>query len=387
MLKSLLNRTKSLAEPAPDLSGLLEAQYRQMVEQELIAYDLTQFLALKQLQQLLEDLQGQSLVKPKPFATSFKKSQTCRSLYIHGPVGRGKSMLMDLFYAACSVTQKRRVHFHAFMLEVHAFIFKCQQDNHKDAIPTLAKKIRKTTLLLCFDEFNVTDIADAMILQRLFTALFDAGVVVVMTSNRHPSDVYQGGLLKEQFLFFTKLLLESADLIELAGGNDYRLSKLPSPEATYVFPLSQDASEFARLRFQQITEQTGLESTTLDVYGRKVTLSAAHKSVAMVAFNELCGEPLGAADYLAIANAFNTIIVVEIPKLTQDKRNEAKRFVTLIDALYENKVKLICTAQVPAQELYTEGDGSFEFARTVSRLIEMQSLNYLGQNVVIANEW
>ncbi|MEQ1530313.1 MAG: cell division protein ZapE, partial [Methylococcales bacterium] len=334
------------------------------------------------LEQLLVHVQGSQ----KSSAYRFRKLEKCRSIYIFGDVGRGKSMLMD-FYDTCPFPQKRRVHFHAFMLEVHAFIFECRQKNHHDAIPTLAKNIRQSTLLLCFDEFNVTDIADAMILQRLFKALFEAGVVVVMTSNRHPKNVYRGGLLKEQFLLFTKMLLESSEVIELTGKDDYRLSKSPSTETSYFFPLSEQACQFAQHCYQEATQHAPIRSGYIEVLGRKVLLSAVHKDVAMISFAELCAQPLGAADYLKIAGQFSSLILVDIPRLTSEHRNEAKRFVTLIDALYENKVKLICTAEVSAKELYVEGDGAFEFARTVSRLIEMQSEHYLYRDALATDEW
>ncbi len=374
MLRKLFRPLAQSASPKTQmLSGRLEAFYHQKIAKKLIDRDGAQLNALQHLQELLEQLSAYV----EGGQDRFRNPKKCRSIYIFGAVGRGKSMLMDLFYDACPFTQKRRVHFHAFMLEVHAFIFECHKKKQHNAIPTLAQKIRQSTLLLCFDEFNVTDIADAMILQRLFTALFDAGVVVVMTSNRHPKDLYQGGLLKEQFLLFTRLLLESCELIELAGKDDYRLGKPTAAEATYVFPLTDQAAQFAQDCYQQLTKQAPTHPVFLEVMGRKVALSAAHSDIAMISFAELCEQPLGAADYLKIASEFNTLILVGIPELTREKRNEAKRFVTLIDALYENRVKLICTAEVPVHGLYTQGDGSFEFARTVSRLIEMQSEYYL----------
>jgi len=268
------------------------------------------------------------------------------------------------------------VHFNMFMLEVHAFIHECRQQNNTDAISALAKKIRASVLLLCFDEFHVTDIADAMILGRLFSKLFESGVVFVITSNRHPDDLYLGGLQREQFLIFTKLLQRESQIIELVAKEDYRLSHLHALETTYYFPLDAHANEFVQHSYNEFTNYADMQPGFLHVQGRKVVLSAVYGDIALTSFQELCEQPLGSADYLEIASEFSTLIMAGIPKLTPEKRNEAKRFMTLIDALYEHKVKLICTAEVPAQELYTEGDGVFEFRRTVSRLIEMQSEAY-----------
>ncbi|MGZ8162836.1 MAG: cell division protein ZapE, partial [Methylobacter sp.] len=225
--------------------------------------------------------------------------------------------------------------------------------------------------------FHVTDIADAMILGRLFSKLFDLDTTVVITSNRHPNDLYQGGLQRELFLPFVKLLQETSEIIELAAKEDYRFSRLQALETTYYFPLDENAGEFVQQSYNKFTNFAPLQPGVLKVWGREIILAAVHGDVVLTSFDELCAQPLGSADYLEIASEFSTLIMAEIPRLNVEARNEAKRFVTLIDALYEHKVKLICTAAVPAQELYTQGDGAFEFERTVSRLIEMQSEGYL----------
>jgi cell division protein ZapE len=216
-----------------------------------------------------------------------------------------------------------------------------------------------------------------MILSRLFNSLFELGIVVVITSNCHPNQLYHAGLQRELFLPFVRLLQEKADVIELIAKQDYRLSHLHALKTTYYYPLDEHAAKFVRQSFNEFTHFAPLKFGTLDVLGRKVTLSAIHGNVALTSFNELCMQALGPADYLEIGNRFDVLILANIPKLSKEKCNEAKRFVTLIDALYEHKVKLICTAEVPATELYTDGEGSFEFERTVSRLIEMQSEKYL----------
>lgn len=359
MLKKFFKATP--APPPVESVKLLEQHYWQQVEQQLIGYDDAQFIAVQQLQTLLENV------------VSHKASA---SLYIYGEVGRGKSMLMDLFYAVCPLTQKRRVFFHSFMLEVHAFIHDLQQQNKTDAISVLAKKIRTDSLLLCFDEFHITDIADAMILQRLFSRLFELGVVLVITSNRHPDDLYQGGLQKEQALVFTRLLQKHTCIVELQAKKDYRLSYPPALSPAYHFPLGSQADSFLQQRYNSLTHSAAKQSGVLPLLGRELFLSAVYDNIALLSFSELCAQPLGSADYLKLAQHFNTIIISDIPKLSAEKRNEAKRFVILIDTLYEHKVQLICTAEVPIQALYTEGDGAFEFKRTVSRLMEMQSANY-----------
>jgi cell division protein ZapE len=362
----------------PDLSGLLKKQYNHQVAQKHIQHDAAQFIALQHLQTLLDKILASIVYDQKSVAHKLlsPSPEKCQSLYLFGDVGRGKSMLMALFYEACPIEQKRRVHFNMFMLEVHAFIHEWRQQNNTDAISALAKKIRASALLLCFDEFHVADIADAMILERLFSKLFKSGLIVVITSNRHPDDLYLGGLQREQFLVFTKLLQRESQIIELVAKADYRLNHLHALETTYYFPLDAHAGKFVQQSYNEFTNFAALQSGVLLVQGRQVVLSAVHGDIALTSFDELCVQPLGSADYLEIAREFSTLIMAEIPKLTAEKRNEAKRFMTLIDALYEYKVKLICTAEVSAQELYTEGDGAFEFRRTASRLIEMQSEAY-----------
>jgi len=362
-----------------DISDLLEKQYNDLVVQGHIQYEPAQISALHQLQSLLDNLvtAAQYHQKSPLHKLILPKPANYQSLYIYGKVGRGKSMLMDLFFEACPISQKRRVHFHAFMQEVHAFIHQWRRQNNTDAISALAKHIRESELLLCFDEFHVSDIADAMILTRLFNRLFELGIVVVVTSNCHPNELYHDGLQRELFLPFIGLLQQKADIIELVAKQDYRLSHLHALKSTYQYPLNEQAEKFVRQSYNELTNFASLKPGVVEVLGRKVVLSAVHGNVALTSFDELCMHALGPADYLEIGNRFDIVILANIPKLAIEKCNEAKRFVTLIDALYEHKVKLICTAEVPAQELYTDGEGSFEFERTVSRLIDMQSESYL----------
>ncbi len=358
--------------------GLLEQQYNDLIAQGHLQYEPAQIVALQHLQTVLDNLLAavEHYQKSTLHKLFLPRLDNYQSLYLFGNVGRGKSMLMDLFYEACPISQKRRVHFHAFMQEVHAFIHQWRRQHNSDAISALATHIRESQLLLCFDEFHVNDIADAMILVRLFNRLFDLGIVVVITSNCHPNELYQDGLQRELFLPFVRLLQQKADVIELVASQDYRLSHLHALKTTYHTPLDEQSAKFVRQSYDEITHFAPLNPGFVEVLGRKVVLSAVYGNVALSSFDELCMHPLGPADYLEIGRRFDILILADIPKLTLEKCNEAKRFVTLIDALYEHKVKLICTAEVPAQELYTHGEGSFEFERTVSRLIDMQSENY-----------
>jgi cell division protein ZapE len=375
----LKNLRQTLAEPSQPAPGLLEKQYNALVAQGHIQYEPAQINALHYLQSLLDNLKTAVEYNQKASLHKLFLSPPAnyQSLYIYGDVGRGKSMLMDLFFEACPISQKRRVHFHAFMLEVHAFIHQWRRQNNTDAISALAKHLKKSELLLCLDEFHVSDIADAMILLRLFSRLFDLGIVVVITSNCHPNQLYRDGLQRELFLPFVELLKQKAKVIELVAAQDYRLSHLHSLRTIYYYPLDEHAAEFISQSYNELTNFAPLKPGVLEVLGRKVALSGIHGNVALSSFDELCMRALGPADYLKIGNRFDIVILAGIPQLTTEKCNEAKRFVTLIDALYEHKVKLICTAEVPAQELYTAGEGSFEFERTISRLIDMQSESYL----------
>ncbi|GAB6140912.1 cell division protein ZapE [Methylosoma difficile] len=376
---------KSVQAAVPShVHGLMEKLYHQQIASQHIQFDAAQFSALQHLQTVLEQLLIAHQQQRKPVLHKWLAPPPIKfpSLYIFGDVGRGKSMLMALFFDACPIQEKRRVHFSSFMLEVHAFIHAYRQTDGSDALSALAQQISASVSLLCFDEFHVTDIADAMILGRLFSKLFEANISIIMTSNRHPNDLYQGGLQREQFLFFIKVLRNSAEIIELVAKEDYRLINGMPASPSYWHPLGEHADRFVRQSYQDLSQGAAIKPLTLTVSGRQVLLSAAHQDIIMTSFEALCVQPLGAADYLAITQHCRTLILSDIPKLTAEKRNEAKRFVTLVDVLYEHHIQLICSAEVPAQDLYVEGDGAFEFRRTVSRLIEMQSQGYLQRNPV-----
>lgn len=361
------------------------AAYRNRRGTGVLKADPSQQLAAEKLQSLWRALSGYRPVMGHVgwrtrFGLARRVDPTPEGLYIYGDVGRGKSMLMDLFFETSTVERRRRVHFHAFMLEVHQRLHALRQDGgarHNDELlPALARSIADEAWLLCFDEFHVVDVADAMILGRLFTALFELGVVVVATSNWPPDQLYKDGLNRGLFLPFIALLKERLDVLHLAGPTDFRLAKLKGADV-YHWPLGRVASAALTRAFESLTGGSRAEQVTLTVQGRPVFVPRAASGVAWFQFEDLCAKPLGAADYLTIATHFHTVLVDGVPMLTPERRNEAKRFMTLVDALYEHKVNLVVAAEATAERLYPEGSHAFEFQRTVSRLMEMQAEDYL----------
>lgn len=300
-----------------------------------------------------------------------------RGLYIWGDVGRGKSMLMDLFFAEVAVAPKRRIHFNSFMVDAHARIHaERQREGSNDPIPPVAEAIAQQARLLCFDEFQVNDVADAMILGRLFDQLFVRGVVIVATSNTPPDRLYEGGLNRQLFLPFIAEIKERLEIIELNGPLDYRLQRMAGL-AVYLSPLTNETDVAMDAAWRSLTDCEQGAPMTLTVLGRALTVPQAARGVARFGFADLCAKPHAAADYLALAHSFHTILIDRIPRLGPDQRNEARRFVVLIDTLYDEGVKLVCSAAVPPEEIYASGDGVEAFRRTASRLHEMQSAEYL----------
>jgi cell division protein ZapE len=313
-----------------------------------------------------------------------RKPDPARGLYLWGGVGRGKSMLMDLFFDSVQIKRKRRAHFHEFMLEIHARLKAERVKEEGDPIPPIVAALADEAHVLCFDEMVVNNMADAAIMSRLFAGLIAAGVAVVTTSNRHPDDLYKDGLNRQLFLPFIALVKDRLDIITLDGPTDYRRDRLGSakmwlepngPEATAAL-----SETFFRMTDYPPEDRAHVPALEMDLGGgRMLHVPKALKGVAVFSFKRLCVEARGAADYLAIARRFHTVIIVGIPVLGPHNRNEAARFVTLIDALYEYRVKLLASADAEPDHLYPQGDGRFEFDRTVSRLMEMRSEDYLAE--------
>ncbi|MEQ1809639.1 MAG: cell division protein ZapE [Terricaulis sp.] len=353
------------------MSSLLAA-YRQRLAEGELAPDADQARAAEQLEVL-----EKALERWKPGGWPIK-AKPPRGLYLWGPVGRGKSMLLDLFFEAAPVKKKRRVHFHEFMLSQHAFMRKAREHGHgqDQLIADAAKAVASEASLLCFDEIQVTDIADAMILGRLFERLFSDDVVIVATSNRPPDDLYKNGINRQLFLPFIDLLKRQLDVTQIAGPQDFRLRQLMAAPIYYV-PLGPAADDAMDNAWKRLTANATPNAVTLDVGGRELRVQRQAAGVARFKFDELCARALGPADYLEIAERFHTVLLENIPRLTPSAGEEAARFRTLIDALYEAKVKLVASADAQPIDLYPAGDQSFEFERTASRLMEMRSETYL----------
>ncbi len=359
------------------------ARYAAMVAAGELRPDPDQAAAVQHLERLARDLARGG--KPSLWSRlTRRRTEPVRGVYMWGGVGRGKSMLMDLAFEEIAVSPKRRVHFHEFMLEVHDRLRLERTREKGDPIPPVADAVTAEACLLAFDEMVINNSADAMILSRLFSHLLDRGVTVVTTSNRPPRDLYKDGLNREHFLPFIDLIETKLEVVCLDGPTDYRLERLGGMPTWYV-PNGPEATAslsdaFFRLTDFSVENRAKVPSEDLPVHGgRTLHVPKSLKGVAVFSFKRLCAEARGAPDYLAIARRFHTVILVGIPKLGPENRNEAARFVTLIDALYEHKVKLLAAADAPPHALYTQGSGAFEFERTASRLTEMQSRDYLAK--------
>ncbi|HEY4077385.1 MAG TPA: cell division protein ZapE [Rhizomicrobium sp.] len=307
----------------------------------------------------------------------FRKRAPVKGLYIWGEVGRGKTLLMDFFFEEVTTPKKRRAHFNSFMVDVHARIHaERQKAGSDDPIPPVAKALAEDARLLCFDEFQVADVADAMILGRLFDRLFSEGVTIVATSNTPPDRLYQGGLNRQLFLPFIEEIKQRLDVVELNGPTDYRLQRL-SGVPVYLMPLGPEADAAMDTAWRRLTDCATGKPCSLTVLGRQLSVPQAARGVARFSFDELCDRPLAAVDYLAIAQAFHTVLIDHIPVMTDNMHNVARRFTLLVDTLYDEGVKLVCSAAAPPEALFTTGINADAFRRTVSRLAEMQSDDYL----------
>lgn len=345
--------------------------YRRRIVDGAIEPDAAQEAVLPAFDRL-----SQALAAPPARRRWFSRprSEPVKGLYLWGGVGRGKSMLMDLFFATARVDGKRRVHFHTFMQEVHAGIGRARKGGADDAVAPVVAEMTDGLRLLCLDEMQIGDITDAMIVGRLFEGMLEAGIAIVTTSNRPPRDLYKNGLNRNLFLPFIALIENRLEVVELASPKDWRQDRIAGSDR-YFAPADGKTRTTIDAIWQRLS---GDESSALRlrVTGRDVVIPSFSAGVARASFQDLCGRPLGAADYLAIADAVRVLILEDVPKLTSERYNEARRFVTLIDALYEARVRTIISAAEVPERLYPEGEGAFEFARTASRLREMMSADW-----------
>lgn len=376
-------------QPLPDYNLSVVERLKSMTASGELKADAAQIEVASQLDRILHDLKTLKPAKKASalgwmFARKAKQNSAVKGLYVYGSVGRGKTMLMDMFYEMAPVDAKRRCHFHEFMADVHNRVhahrqkLKNGETKQADPIPPVAAALLAEAKLLCFDEFTVTDIADAMILARLFTELFANGCTLVTTSNVVPDNLYKDGLNRSLFLPFVDLLKQHVDVVTLDSPTDYRMEKLNSLPV-YIAPLDGAADQAMDMAWHHITAGHLVEPTEIPMKGRSIHVPKACGRVARFSFTDLCEKPLGASDFLAIADRFDTVFVDHIPFLDADKRNETKRFIILIDALYDHRVRLFASAAAMPEDLLGKRKGTegFEFDRTASRLFEMRSAEYL----------
>jgi len=383
-----MTRTIALQETFSD--SVLE-RYRTMIRDGALEEDPAQLVIVEHLERLNSDLAERKLANKKSslgwlFGARNNSWHNVLGLYIWGDVGRGKTMLMDIFYEISPIRRKRRIHFHEFMGDVHNRIYNHRQalkrgeTKQDDPIIPVANAIADEVRLLCFDEFSVRDVADAMIMRRLFTQLFHRNVVVVATSNVDPDDLYKDGLQRNDFLPFIAMLKTRVTVLRLDARTDFRMEKLGN-QPVYSYPLDDNSRRKIDAAWKALIGNQEARSSSLTVQGRTIPIPRTFLGAARFSFADLCEKPLGAGDYLKIAQTFHTVFLDRIPTFNAERRNEAKRFITLIDALYDSRVKLVATAQTSPQDLNAglRQAEAFEFDRTVSRLIEMQSDTYLAE--------
>ncbi|KIE05491.1 AFG1-like ATPase [Candidatus Jidaibacter acanthamoeba] len=363
----------------------LKELYSNFIKNKGLENDPGQFELVNILDQYKPSLEtrNQPLIKRIFSKGSPNKEEKKKGIYIYGDVGRGKSMIMDLFYNSLNLKNKQRIHFHQFMLDFHNALHKYREEiqsisNSDDQVIMLAKQIAKKATVICLDELQVNNIADAMIVDRLFTAIIGEGTFIVITSNRHPEELFKDGLQRERFVPFIDLIKQNFLIFHLNNFKDYRLDKLTCLDKLFFSPLNQETKDRINEIIGTITGNKKLERKELFIEDNKILkLERTYGNIAVFTFNELCLMPLGAIDYFKIAQNFNTLVIEDIPELTNDNHNEALRFITLIDCLYENHTRLICSAANPIEKMYNGTRNRFEFGRTISRLTEMQSAEYM----------
>ncbi len=368
----MTERVSGHALPATSSVGPLHWYAKQKLTESFRA-DIAQERAATRLQQLFDELIEFKSYRGRPFMKTFGRRLPPRGLYIHGSVGRGKSMLMDAFYSQLPYRRKRRVHFHAFMQSIHRELAHVKHES--DPLVIIGEKLARDVRVLCFDEFHVSDIGDAMILARLLETMFARGIVCVMTSNYSPDNLYPNGLQRERFLPAIALLKNHLDIVELDGDTDHRLRSLEQLDL-YHSPLGVAADE-AMLRAFTTLAASAPRHGAIEVNSRKVQARSASSGIGWFDFSELCGTARSQSDYLELAKRFHTVMLSDVPSMTAEQASEARRFTWLIDVLYDQRVNLIMSAEGPMQALYRSGPNSQEFPRTISRLREMQSREYL----------
>lgn len=359
------------------MATMLSEEYSRLVAAGELRDDPAQEQAVEKLDRMLDQV-------PLPTGTRwFGRGNTRKKagIYLWGPPGLGKTMLMDMFFRASRVAKKWRVHFHDFMIEVHQQMHRARKTcGSEEALSQTAAQIANRAQLLCLDEMQIVDIADAMIVGRLFDGLLKRGVAIVTTSNVAPNDLYMDGLNRQLFLPFVRLIEEKLEVVRMDGLTDYRLGRIKGHEC-FISPLGADADRRMQQIWERLTDTIAGQPMILEFLGRKLRIPQTAKGCARFNFTELCEAPLGAPDYLAIAQNFRVVFLEGIPVLDRDKRNEVKRFILLIDTLYDKGVKLVTTAEAPPDALYPEGKHSDEFRRTISRLQEMRSASWWGGKI------
>jgi cell division protein ZapE len=378
-------------QPPPDYSSSVVERLESLAADGQIERDPQQFSIAKRMDSVLTALKSRNPARKSSalgwlFAAKRDAGSPVRGLYIHGSVGRGKTMLMDIMFELAPVKRKRRAHFHEFMADVHARIhahrqkLKNGETRQADPVPPVAAALYEEAVLLCFDEFTVTDIADAMILSRLFTELFRLGAVLVATSNVEPDNLYRDGLNRQLFLPFVDLLKQHTDVVSLDSPTDYRMEKTRSLPV-WLTPLGPETEQSFEAAWHRITEGAKPRTENIEMQGRSIAVPAAALGAARFSFHDLCAKPLGASDYMAIAERYRTVFIKDIPVLSPQHANETKRFINLVDMLYDHQVRLVASAEAMPEQLLPvrKGTTGFEFDRTVSRLFEMRSEDYLGQ--------